>query len=338
MKAAIIYHRIDFDGICSFAIVNKFLRDLHGDSVEVIPFPYTHGDESPFKTIEGQGFDEVYILDICLPAEDMRGLLFDDEQGILHVIWIDHHLTSEELSIENNFGTMPGLRACAETQWLTFRWKDHQNLQRAWGRPRFLGACALTWLYMSKKATGNALPLPRAVELLAQYDTFEKGPDWHHDVLPFQYGMRNDYGLDTDHFLDDFEWLLDGTNVEGIRNRGHIILAYALQTATRAVETYGFETTIGGRKAIACLTNTFGSLGFEKRMAESDAAICLCINRTPGKDSKNFKVSAYADADRNDLNLGEYMSRHYDGGGHPNAAGGTLSAQQFLSLLQGGKL
>lgn len=86
-----LFHRADFDGVCSAAIVKKFVPDceLHG---------IDYGDEPPwgklipeFPKREDGGPEfavrrRVYLLDFSLPPEDMK-LLADR----CDLVWIDHH-------------------------------------------------------------------------------------------------------------------------------------------------------------------------------------------------------------------------------------------------------
>lgn len=307
-KAAVVYHRIDFDGICSYAVARQTL-EMSG--FEVSPFPFTHGDPEP-DIPDLLQHDIVVIVDICLSTESMLCLRKNNGtflEGKKTVIWIDHHKTSIETSIEKGFDDMPGLREIGK------------------------GACELTWNFCHTEAA----KLPQTVAWLSAYDVYDKRRfDWNEDVLPFQYGMRNMFNLNAEKFFDAFEELCsEGEEkkalVEKVISEGRAILSYARQTGSFGVNAYGFEVTIGGKeKAVCCLTNNFGSLAFEEKMKETGIRIAICVNRINGE---RYKVSMFGDSEENRFDLGNYCKSKYSGGGHFNAAGGVLNRVQFIRLV-----
>lgn len=74
------YHKIDFDGFCSAAIVNK-----RHPGIEMIPVNYP--DKPNFSTIE-EG-ELIFIVDFSFEREDM--ILLNE---IADIHWIDHHASA----------------------------------------------------------------------------------------------------------------------------------------------------------------------------------------------------------------------------------------------------
>ncbi len=97
-----IYHRSDFDGIGSAAVVNYF----HTDS-DVIMHPYNYHDPLPdFQNWDPA--DTVYLVDLCFDkGSDMQALYqrFGD-----NLIWIDHHASGLSIEKDFNLSEIKGIR------------------------------------------------------------------------------------------------------------------------------------------------------------------------------------------------------------------------------------
>lgn len=299
--AAIVYHRIDFDGICSYAIARRYLEN---NGYAVTPYPYNYGDEAP-DIQELCSYDTVIIVDVCLPAEDMAALARAIKTDpTFDVIWCDHHKSSVEAAEAGGYMELPGNRHI--------------------GKP---AACELTWEYLNTEET------PYIVKILSAYDTWDKERlDWENETLPFQYGLRRRYALRAEEFYNDFGKLLEDSEASDVVNEGRIILDYIRQSGSKGVGLYGFTVTVGdGHKALCCLTNQFGALAFEEELRRLDIGIAVCVNRMR-KDLYN--VSMYGVEGKNTLDLSRYMRENYGGGGHFNAAGGRMDGKQFLRLME----
>ena len=304
-KAAIIYHKSDFDGIASCAIARKALENRYA----ITPYPYAYGckDGAPGMD-ELKQFDLVVIVDVCLPAETMRQLyaLRRMRPEAFDCQWIDHHESSISLSVQEGFSLLHGYR-----------------------QPEGKGACELVWEYF--RGYGSA-KTPKAVQYLSAYDVHDKGRfDWKEEVMPFQWGMRERYDLDAAAFVRDYEPLMnDKALFDSVLEDGRRILRYEIGAGSRGVEQNGFEVTIaGGTRGLCCLTSRFGSLAFESRMEREGQEVAVCVNRI---SADAYRVAMYAPGECG-LNLGRYMAENYGGGGHPGAAGGTLTFEQFKTLL-----
>ncbi len=299
--AAVIYHKADFDGICSYAITRQALES---EGVQVTPMPWNHGEDVP----ETDGFDEIFVLDCCMPAYLM---LYLNQSGRL--VWIDHHITAINESHTEGF--------------------DDARGRRETGR----AACELCWLYFHDDEE-----IPTAMRLLSAYDTYNKDAfAWNQLTLPFQFGMRNRYDLDAEAFRQDFadgRLLFTGptTGTDAILAEGKAIIKYLRQNGERAARNNGMEILLAGQlKALCLITTTCFSLPYEKTAQEMGCEAIVCLNRT---SDGNFKLSAYSAKGDCRVNLGQYMHEKYHGGGHRNAAGAVISEKQFINFLQKGTL
>lgn len=303
-RALIIFHRIDFDGICSCAVAHDALSQMRYD---IQLFPFTHGDEEPGKEFL-DSFNYVCIVDVSLSPETMKRLC-QRAFGAQHFrcTWIDHHKTSIEDSFKHGYDLLLGIRTNG------------------------IAACELAWYYYH----GVDASVPGFIQMLSCHDVYDKVRlDWDGMTEPFQYGMRYVYGLDADKFLKDFPKMHEKAFTDKIICTGKAIYEYTRQNEERGVATYGFPVLVAGaHKGIACLTSSFGSLGFERLLEENRSTISVCVNRKNGQ----YKISLYGSRD-NTLDLGAYCREHFGGGGHYNAAGGFLSREEFIRLIEEGVL
>jgi oligoribonuclease NrnB/cAMP/cGMP phosphodiesterase (DHH superfamily) len=299
--SAIVYHRIDFDGICSYAIA---LKEFQGRGYRVTAFPYSYGDEVPdAQTL--CGYDHVLIVDVCLPDDTMNTLMRAARHDpSFRCVWIDHHRSSIRNSVQAGYSLMHGYR---------------EETGRA--------ASELTWMYYHENR-----PVPRAVQYISAYDIHdtERLP-WEEEVLPYQYGMRDRYAQRADEFVRDYDEIMESDALtREITATGRIILRFMRESGERGVATYGFPVTVAGtHRGLCCLTNCMGSLPFEARMRNEGCDIAVCVNRLT---AKLYKVSMYG-SEGNTLDLGAYLKKRYHGGGHFNAAGGTMNLKEFFTLV-----
>lgn len=299
LSVAVVYHRIDGDGLCSQAVIAHALKDNPNiGRLDVIG--YNHGDRLPVLS----GYDKVFVADIALPGEVMLALYREKR-----LVWIDHHSTSIDEGVRLGYGRAPGLRRVG------------------------VGACELCWEHLYGR------PAPLLVQLLSAYDVYDKERfDWESMTLPFQYGIRTRLGLSADAFSALFEASLDnGMNdnlVAWLLNDGRCILRYVRQVGWRSAGAYGFDVTVAGRyRALCVMTTEFGAVPLEGAAVKGGYDLIINVNRM---DAETYKVSCFAAQGDAPLHIGEYMRDHYHGGGHRNAAGGELTYRQFEKLIREG--
>lgn len=292
-KILVIYHRVDYDGLCSMAVTKSALLKLNPDRAYIEIFGYNYGDDClDIDTIIASQ-DEIYLVDISFPAADMLKLANSGK-----ATWIDHHITQITESQECGFDKMPGLRVNGTA------------------------ACELCWNYFYP-----GVEVPLGILYMSHYDT------WRHDIyswddiiLPYQYGLRAEYSLNAPKFYSQFEYLLQ--NVDKIISEGTGVLKYLKSAWKGCVKGYAFDVLVAGKyKGICMLTNTFGSSQFDSVKDQYD--VYVCVNR---KEADLYNFSIYTN-ESCEFNAGEFMKACYNGGGHKSAAGGKLSLNQFIRLV-----
>lgn len=293
-KVLIIYHRVDFDGVFSGYITKKALQKNEDCTIETLGFNY--GDDIPDDI---DLYDTVYMVDISLPAVDMKDLY---EKGKL--VWIDHHNSQILESERFGYFDCPGIRRNGTA------------------------ACELCWEYFN-----NDQEEPKLIQYIGTYDVFRRDRFSWEDVLHIQYGVKSLIGVSLSS-AELVENLYTDEFFSKAKEIGKLILDYQRQTWRYQVKNYSFDVEVQGKyKAIAMLTPMFTSLQFDEMLPEYD--MCLCINRK-GPDLYNMSIYTNDDCDFDAGNFAKNVLK--TGGGHIHAAGMTLTLKQFEEIISTGKL
>ncbi len=80
----------DLDGLCSFALLSKWIE--RGKGVAIKSFPEL--DETYFKKVQELNGDYIFILDKPLVSKEF---LEKAKQNNIPVVWIDHHETNQKI-------------------------------------------------------------------------------------------------------------------------------------------------------------------------------------------------------------------------------------------------
>lgn len=355
MNPICFYHKADLDGVCSGAIVKRFVPDCemygidYGEELPIIrltPEPAFCPDIVAWRELQwtevelGQlnglyGKRTVYMVDFSLPPEEMKRLA---ERS--NLIWIDHHSLAIAEAIADGYATSKG--GCAGVQ-----------------TPAY-AACELCWKWfsvvyerdpdLSVENYGAKLmgaEIPEAVRLLGRYDVWDKGDleEWESKILPFQYGMRgieDIYNPECDSWSDLFEadWESDYVEIpwmQSITAHGDVVLHYQAEANHRACESgarlefiedprswmpggsAGFfthgNTQVFGVRALACNTIVFNSQFFDG-VYDPEKHDVMCAYCQLANGK--WKVSLYTTHDT--IDCGE-IAKVFGGGGHKKAAG-----------------
>lgn len=266
---------------------------------EIVNIGWNYGDSMP----DLGEYDELYLVDISFPSEVMINLPKDK------VVWIDHHRTALNSAKEFGYSDIPGLRR------------------------EGTAGCELTYEYF----TGSQDDMPSVIRLLGRYDVWDKSGyyDWDSEILPFQYGLRQEFGLKLEEILPHFFYLLnDESCIPDLIDLGYNILKYQQGKWESQVKNHAFPVTVAGKyKGIAMLTPEGGSMMFRSVMDEYDIYIPF-NRRLNDKGEQIYTLSMYAEAGRIDLALGDYVkSFGLGGGGHPCACGTEITEEQFINLI-----
>lgn len=222
-KVICFYHRIDFDGKCSGAIVLKKYPKC-----EMIGIDYP--DKFPWEKIE-QG-SKVIMVDFSLKSMDdmikLDRLCVDKNTRESNFIWIDHHKSAIDEADKKDFKPH-GLRKVGTA------------------------GCELTWEYFFKKED-----MPKAVYLLGRYDVWDESVK---DAFIFQYGMKifSDTKPDSDIWVKVF----DDNSIPSITEKGAIAEQYQISTNIDTCERTCFEIEFDGLKCLASNNTFSNSITFK---------------------------------------------------------------------------
>lgn len=243
MTTHCFYHKVDWDGVASAAIVQHCIPD-------VILHPFNYDCEFPLDQIDRN--DVVYFVDVSLQPYTK---IFEVCAKAKRVIIIDHHKTLIDAA---NSSAKP------------------DNLELVLD-PTFAG-CELVWNYFNPKEE-----TPRAICLLGQYDSWrdkeEKKKPYDREweiALSFQFGMRN-YELDVTFFRENV--LFDSTLVPEIIERGELILKYQDNQNKIAMKS-SFLFEIEGFKCLCLNTGFRNSQVFSSVWNEKEYDMMLAFSYT----------------------------------------------------------
>lgn len=304
-KALVIYHKVDYDGIFSSCIARDYFEK---QGFIVSPFGYNYGDSFPeFGDLEEflEPYDFIALVDISLPPEIMKQL-----KGLskyIEVHWVDHHITAIQDSIDHGYSDLPGKRDVSKA------------------------ACELCWEYFFKDS------IPTVISYLGRYDIWDKNAyDWDNIVLPLQFALRTEYGVShkvlwDNKVYEELVYTCGSDLLNKLIEEGKCVLKYLTRTWRSAVSNCSFPVSIDGGKfqGLAIISTELSSNVF-KSAADYDIYVVVCIRRN------EYRISMYSNKEV--TNLGEYMKKNYSGGGHANAAGGTMTREQFIDFITNHKI
>ena len=285
----VIYHSRDLDGYSSGAIVKKKFPDAI-----LFGFDYGQDLESIMGDISGSTLSEHNVIMIDVVLEEMSDM-FALAKKCKSLTWIDHHLSAIR-KYEAVKDQAPGnFIAVLEDG---------------------IAACEGGWKYLFPNEK-----MPRAIELLGQYDTWRNKDKekWEMQILPFQYGMRLKCNSAQSFPME----LLDGPlhqsptspvdkMVERVIQNGHIILEYQAKiNETQCKKAFEFE--FEGLRAICLNGGGFSSDVFKSVYDESKHDVMMPFQF----DGKQWIFSMYTTKDL-DLSV---IAKKWGGGGHKQACG-----------------
>ena len=258
-KTYIVYHKIDFDGVCSAACVYWMLLKYY-DSVDIVLIPINHGDVFDLWDKVKKN-DNVFMVDFCLPIEDLKRL-----NDITCLCVIDHHKTAIDAIIESGIDIVGYLGIG-------------------------IGACFLTYKYLDGILNFDPTRCPYLIKLLAEYDV------WNHsdvNTLPLQYGLKcieNIYDPTHSVWKSIVLDTIQPQEVDAIIDNGKLAQQYEKCTNKQYCDIMCIESELDGYKLICVNKGLGSSLVFESIWDSSTYDIMCCFNRTNG----SWNASLYTD-------------------------------------------
>lgn len=277
-----IYHNKDLDGYCSGALVKYKYPDA-----KLIGFDY--GKELPMDEIPAG--EKIIMIDVSLPMPQMKDLA---EHSGYKLTWIDHHISAIN-DYHKAIGDGEGFLTAV--------------LQNG------IAACEGGWKYLFPNE-----PMPMAVKLLGEYDTWRNTDKerWDNKIMPFQYGMRmacnSPETFAPEFFLPD-DYAMEQA-IEATIDSGRTILTYQKQQNERACRS-SFEIEFEGLKAICLNNGGANSQVFDSVWDESKHDVMIPFVFT----GKHWTFSLYTTKDSVDCSV---IAKSKGGGGHKKAAGFQL--------------
>ena len=295
MKATVIYHRADFDGIFCREIAKHFMPDA-----ELVGWDY--GDPKlPFPSE-----DSVYVLD--LSPECFTEIPKYQER----LIWIDHHKSA----IEKFPSVWPGYRidgvaACR----LAWQWFTRPAIDDG-ASPR---------LPTDVQFKNREVSEPLAVRLAGEYDIWDKR-DPRADL--FQHGLRS-----CD--LTDDIWCSmlanpdcierEDSAVKFLLENGKAIQYAKTQENKDIITSYGFDIIFEGVTFLACNHARYNSHLFTAGIKPHHEALFGFK-----WDGDQWQISLYHIDGKASVDL-SLIAVKFGGGGHKGACGFRVKSLPFLT-------
>lgn len=288
MKTAIIYHKVDLDGVASAAIARMYYADK--DNREIKYIPYDYGDNIDDILSEVKNCTEICVLDASF-GDKTYNIFKKWMEENRTLVWIDHHKGILNDAIE---------------------WDIHPFGIRKVGE----AACELAYKYFLLGL------VPKTIQYLSAYDVWDKERFRWDDTMAIQYAMRAKVGLSVDKMYYYLQEQDDFSSFDNLIAKGKTILNYIGVKNEGEVKNYSFVGEIDGIKAICMNTLEFNSTTFKSLTPDhlSTENIKLMM---PFAIQPNGLVRFSLYTQDEDVDCCE-IAKRFGGGGHKGASGFQL--------------
>lgn len=312
----IIYHKEDNDGLFSMAIIYNYLiieKNINKDNIKLFGADYNDLDKLSLDDDLIKNSTHIYISDVSFDTvEKMIQLkeIFGE-----NLVWIDHHKPMIDNSISKGFDDINGLR---DTK--------HSALYNAF-----------KYLYPTHD-------IPELFKLLSAWDSWSydaEGIDF--DLCKYiNIGVNNIYNLNPD-FIINYVYLLiyiyndyiNPPDIDELYEIGKFEAKILDRTYENNVKAYGdFSWTVNGRTACAMFIQGPSNSQMFK-VCKDKVQNGIVFKRLP---DSNWALSLYNTDNQHDFHCGEYLKKHFNGGGHEGAAGCQISEELFINILKQKKI
>ena len=312
----IIYHKEDNDGLFSMAIIYNYLiieKNINKDNIKLFGADYNDLDKLSLDDDIIKNSTHIYISDVSFDTvEKMMQLkeMFGD-----NLVWIDHHKPMIDNSISKGFDDIKGIR---DTK--------HSALYNAF-----------KYLY----PTHN---IPELFKLLSAWDSWSydaEGIDF--DLCKYiNIGVNNIYNLNPDYIINYVYLLIyiyndyiNPPDIDELYEIGKFEAKILDRTYENNVKAYGdFSWTVNGRTACAMFIQGPSNSQMFK-VCKDKVQNGIVFKRLP---DSNWALSLYNTDNQHDFHCGEYLKKHFNGGGHEGAAGCQISEELFINILKQKKI
>ena len=312
----IIYHKEDNDGLFSMAIIYNYLiieKNINKDNIKLFGADYNDLDKLSLDDDIIKNSTHIYISDVSF--DTVEKMIKLKEMFGENLVWIDHHKPMIDNSISKGFDDIKGIR---DTK--------HSALYNAF-----------KYLY----PTHN---IPELFKLLSAWDSWSydaEGIDF--DLCKYiNIGVNNIYNLNPD-FIINYVYLLiyiyndyiNPPDINELYEIGKFEAKILDRTYENNVKAYGdFSWTVNGRTACAMFIQGPSNSQMFK-VCKDKIQNGIVFKRLP---DSNWTLSLYNTDNQHDFHCGEYLKKHFNGGGHEGAAGCQISEELFINILKQKKI
>ena len=329
-KYLIVYHREDNDGLFSMALLYQHLLHVlkvRPEDIDLFGADYDMMSKADINDWL-KTYSNILMTDISLPIDKMKKIA--DKFGV-NFVWCDHHAPIINECNANGLSTIPGSRLIDRSA----IWNVYDYLYNSF--------------HLSFDDPGNKVRKPELLLCLSAFDsfTFDKwgyNKDYVTDIME---GCNIEFDLNPeaviryiDMYINGFEsddafYMFNEKECTRFFNMGKVYLNARNKDIARHVSEYGSEFKVGNRKACAIVTvDMKGSDVFKSVKDEYQNGIIF-----KRLNNGRWVISLYnTDYEDESFHCGEYLKKHYKGGGHVGAAGAQIDEDVFFKILKSKKL
>lgn len=233
-----------------------------------------YGDPVPWDRVWQA--EQVVIVDFSLPLAEMQKIA-----QARSLVWIDHHISA--------------IKEMGET---AKSWNGIQDIAEA--------GCVLCWHYFFPHQ-----PTPTAIVLIGDRDIWRLAEP---DSPAFNEGLIHEHTQPE----NDALWLPllqeEPSALQGLMQRGKILLEARLKTIRRQVSRFGFQVLFEGYRTLAINRSGDGDLGHHILSLGYEVAYCYI----DGYQNNTLTTFVTLYGDQVDVSV---IAKKFGGGGHRGAAG-----------------
>ena len=312
----IIYHKEDNDGLFSMTIIYNYRiieKNMNKDNIKLFGADYNDLDKLSLDDDIIKSSTHIYISDVSF--DTVEKMIQLKEMFGENLVWIDHHKPMIDNSISKGFDDIKGIR---DTK--------HSALYNAF-----------KYLY----PTHN---IPELFKLLSAWDSWSydaEGIDF--DLCKYiNIGVNNIYNLNPDYIINYVYLLIyiyndyiNPPDIDELYEIGKFEAKILDRTYENNVKAYGdFSWTVNGRTACAMFIQGPSNSQMFK-VCKDKVQNGIVFKRLP---DSNWALSLYNTDNQHDFHCGEYLKKHFNGGGHEGAAGCQISEELFINILKQKKI
>lgn len=317
----IIYHKEDNDGVFSGALAYNYIKEYLGKT-DIVLFGTEYNELNNLWSsgeVENWDYDNIIMTDISF--NDPKAMQYLYNKFCEKFIWIDHHSPIIKESFKYNFDDCPGFRDSSNSAII--------NMYK--------------YLYDPIGENHTNKNIPELLRVLSAWDSFTFAREGYEldFVSKVNIGINYMYNLNIEKVIDLLRNLVmygkysdveaNNSYIQSAYSFGDIILTSKQQENERLINNCGdFSWTVDGREACALFIQGVSSSQIFDSAKDKVKNGIVFKRMTDG----NWGISLYNTNLDDTFNCGEYLKKHYNGGGHIGAAGCQITESKFKRMLK----